>query len=165
MGREHTAVTPTFLISQDSGLAPRLHGAGVYFQPVESSVLIVDPGQRWLSPDHTGAPIERVVSPDGFEHTSRVYVAVHYFARLRRYDARTLELLYTEVRFESVKLHDPMSGSVYLSQSIPTAVLNGRLTAMVEESTAAAVRRAMAGVVEVGPLRAAEPALGAPPSR
>jgi hypothetical protein len=91
-------------------------------------------------------------------------VAVHYFARLRRYDARTLELLYTEVRFESVKLHDPMSDSVYLSQSIPTSVLNGRLTGMVEESTAAAVRRAM-GIVEIGPLRPADPAPDPPPAR
>lgn len=149
-------VTPAYVLGPSDGLAPRLHGAGVYVQPVTSAELTLA-NNRILSPDTAGSPTEWPTSPDGVVHASRVFIALHYYARVRRYDAKTLELLHTEGRFESVKLHDPNSDSIHLVHSIPRTVLEQRLSTMIEETTLAAARRAM-GIVEVGPLRPAEAA-------
>jgi hypothetical protein len=147
-------VTPAYVLGPSDGLAPRLHGAGVYVQPVTSAELTLGNG-RILNPDTAGSPTEWPTSLDGVVHASRVFVALHYYARVRRYDAKTLELLHTESRFESVKLHDPNSDNIHLAYSIPKSVLEQRLSTIIEETTMAAARRAM-GIVEVGPLRPAE---------
>jgi hypothetical protein len=152
-------VTPAYVASEFNGLAPRTAGAGVLVQAVEGTTLISPRRDNiQLNAETSGNPPEAVVAPDGFAHASRTYLAVHYYARLRRYDAQTLELISEESRFDSVKLHDPAAESTYLLRSIPADVLAQRLTTVVQESTAAAVRRAM-GMVTVGPLReAGEPA-------
>lgn len=160
-------VTPAYVASEFNGLAPRTGGAGVSVQSVQSVTLVGGSGggvqgsrtgganisQNWmLSPETSGNPANRVVAPDGFAHSSRVFVAVHYYARIRRFDAKTLELISEESRFDSVKLHDPAAADTYLVRSIAPEVLAQRLTEVVQESTAAAVRRAM-GMVIVGPLK------------
>jgi hypothetical protein len=148
-------VTPAYVPGPSEGLAPRLHGAGVYVHPVTSGELIIPLTGRVLNPDTLGSPSEWPVSLQGVAHPSRVFIALHYYARVRRYDAKTLELLHTESRFESVKLHDPDADSIHLAESIPQVALEQRLSTMVEQSTMAAARRAL-GIVEVGPLRPVE---------
>jgi hypothetical protein len=159
-------VTPAFVASEFNGVAPRTGGAGVSVQDIKSVTLqsgsgggasggssgsLMNTGQV-LDVERSGSPAERVVAPNGFEHTSRVYVAVHYYARIRRYDAKTLELISEVARFDSVKLHDPAATETYILRSIPADVLAQRLNAVVQESTATAVRRAI-GTVTVGPLK------------
>lgn len=168
---EILVVTPAYVASEFNGIAPRTAGAGVFVQSIISTTLVGGSGggvqgsggggsgisPNWsLSPESSGNPAPRVVAPDGFEHTSRQFVAVHYYARVRRYDALTLELISEVPRFDSVKLHDPAAADTYLLRSIPAGVLAQRLTTVVQESTAAAVRRAM-GMVIVGPLKEAGP--------
>lgn len=152
---EILVVTPAYVPGPSDGLAPRLHGAGVYVHPVTSAELTMVNTNRILNPDTMGSPSYWPLSLEGVVHSSRVFIALHYYARVRRYDAKTLELLHTESRFDSVKLHDPNSESIHLSRSIPKAVLEQRLSTMIEDSTMAAARRAM-GIIEVGPLRPAE---------
>lgn len=148
---EIIVVTPAYIHGRVEGLGPRLHGAGIYVHPVLSDKLIEEKTHRVIDPDSVGGPREFVVSPKGRDHMSRQFFAVHFYASIWRFDARTLKLISKVQRFDSVKYNDPDSGAVHYAQSVAPEFLAQRMASMIETSTAAGLRATM-GVVEVGPL-------------
>lgn len=178
---EIIVVTPAYLLGQNAGMGPQLHGIGVYAHPVKTDKIIKGlsgggVGMSGGSGGGTGGGTGEVIDPDlfgpkevtftpaGVEHRSRQYIALHFYARIWRFDAKTLELISKVDRFENLKFDDPDSGAVHYTQSVPASFLAAKLTTMVEESTASALRRAM-GIVEVGPLETFEMGNPALPAR
>lgn len=156
-------VTPAQSLSQEDGMAPRLHGAGVFAQPVLSDEMrifgIRDAGSRDQGDDLLGQKSPggssggyAVVTPDGEAHQSWQYMSVYFHARIYRYDAVTLELISRVGRFDVIKYNDPGAGDLNHLKRIPARVVTEKLTALVVESSKQAVADAL-GVVTPGPLK------------
>ncbi len=161
---EIIVVTPAYAATESDGMASRLHGVGVYVHPLKSERLILGASgggpstggsgamaERIVDPEAGGVMKERVYTPKGEEHRARQYIAVYYYARIRRYDAKTMELLSEVNRRESLKYNDPESTAGNFAQSIPAEFLARRMTALTHDSTVSGMRQAL-GVVTVGPL-------------
>ena len=136
-------VTPTNRVQGKDKLAPDTQGMGLLQQGLCQSEQR-DCDRRQSS---TGLEVE---TPDGGKAVMSHFVAPYYFAKIWILDPESLTVLDTEVIHEHVKLNDPNSNALDMSQVVSRHYLATRIVEQVEASTAEAVKRSeLRGTVEV----------------
>jgi hypothetical protein len=136
-------VTPAFLRSERRGMAGKLQGIGVFVQPLERGRTGPAPGLD-LGLDTTVEPDTE--SPSGKPTRSSVFVAPFFYTKLWVLDARTLEVLETEGRYDFRKIWDPLWTAVDVSGNLPPEALAGEVEKFVERASARALHETMGTV-------------------
>jgi len=139
-------VTPRYLLPGREGLGSKLHGIGVFVQPLRSAVIA---GGADIDIDRDGSPGAETVAPDGSVNRSRRFVAPYFYTQLWVFDAKTLEVLETESRHDFTRLFDPGSDALDVGKSFTPEQLAEQVEKFVERSSAKALREAVP-VVTVG---------------
>lgn len=140
-------VTPKFLLPGREGLGAKLHGIGVFVQPLRSST--ITGGNFEFDVDRDGSPGPETAAPDGTVNRSRRFVAPYFYTQLWVFDAKTLEVLETESRYDFMRLYDPESGAIDVAKGYTPEQLAAQVEAFVEKSSSRALREAVP-VVTVG---------------
>jgi len=136
--------TPTFLLSERSGMGPKLHGLGVYVQPLtggratDSENLEIDVSAQGES-DTTNPE-------DGKKKKSKIYVAPYSYIAVYVIDPKTMRVIEKNTRHDFQKLNDPTSTALDVGRSIPLDVLANSVGALIERSAARAVSGTEFGV-------------------
>src|SRR5260221_277551 len=106
-------VTPRYLGAAREGMGTKLHGIGVYVQPLGRGRR----GNPDLEMDTTIDP--DTVSPEGEKSRSNVYIAPYFYAQVWIIDAKTMQVLESRERYGFQRLYDPNSAAIDVSQSLP----------------------------------------------
>lgn len=134
-------VTPRYVQGTREGLGTKLHGVGVFVQPLEQS-------RVWRSETNTEFLNRRelgTVAPDGTRSESKTFVAPYFYAKVWVLDARTLTVLETDERFDFQRIFDPKSAGLNVELTIPVE----KLAEMVERFVERASARELEGEVTV----------------
>lgn len=150
------AVTPRYLFSEREAMGPKLQGIGVYVQPLESAaargVDSIDFGPEGMEPD--------AVTPDGQATRSRRFIAPYFYTKVWVLDAKTLELISSDGRYDFRRIYDPMWTANDIEANLKPAELAVTIETFVERSSAKALREAI-GVVTVTDPRLVDAPAGA----
>lgn len=120
-------VAPRYLNVAREGMGPKLHGIGVYIQPVR---------RRDVSEDADTGIDPETISPTGEKSRSYEYVAPYFYAQLWILDAKTLTVLETNERYDFQRIYDPQSAALDVAQSIPLETLSAMMDTFIERSAA-----------------------------
>lgn len=148
------AVTPAFVRSERRGMGSKLQGIGVFVQPLGRATANVFPGND-SGMDMTTDPDTE--SPTGEATRSSVYVAPFYYTKLWILDARTLEVLETEGRYDYKKLWDPLWTAHDVAKNLTPERLAEEIETFVERASARALRETI-GTVTVSDPKQVPPA-------
>jgi hypothetical protein len=127
-------VTPRFLNVEREGMGPKLHGIGVYIQPLGRNRTALSDGdliETGIDPD--------TVSPTGEKGHSYKYVAPYFYAQVWVIDAQSMKVLEINERYDFQRLYDPESTALDVAQQIPPEVLGGLVEKFVERAAARAL--------------------------
>ncbi len=139
--------TPKYLFSERLGMGPKLHGLGVYVQPLKGAKIDLNTADGPIDINPTGQGESDTVNPeDGTKSTSKVYVAPYSYIQVYVLDAKTLRVLEKNARHDFTKLNDPTSTALDVGKSIPLDMLATRITSLIERSAARAVGETEVGV-------------------
>lgn len=139
------AVTPAYVASERQGMGSKLHGIGLFVQPLEgprsgeSSI---------LGGDFSSSVDEQTVTPDGKPSRSSTFIAPFFYTRLWVLDPRTLQVIESEGRYDYRKLFDPEWTALDVAKNLPPDQLALELVTFTERASARAVREAL-GVVTI----------------
>jgi hypothetical protein len=137
-------VIPRFVNTGSSYMGDKLHGIGIYVQPLGRGMDALDTagdeGTIMSSSDPT------TFAPDGTASNSYRFSAPYFFAQIWVIDARTMKVLEKNERFDFVRYYDP-DGPIDPSQNIPTTILAEKLVTFVERASSKAFREAVGEVV------------------
>jgi hypothetical protein len=137
--------TPKYLQSERSGMGPKLHGLGVYVQPLTGGSLQGENGEQDI--DVSGQGESDTTNPeDGKKNRSKVYIAPFSYIQVYVIDPKTMKVIEKNARHDFTKLNDPNSTALDVGKSIPLDVLASRMTALIERSAARAVAETEVGV-------------------
>lgn len=139
------AVTPAYVAPERQGMGSKLHGIGIYVQPLE--------GPRAGEPsllggDFSSSVEEQTVTPGGAASRSSTFIAPFFYTRLWILDPRTLEVIESEGRYDYRKLFDPEWTALDVAKNLPPDQLATELVTFTERASARAVREAL-GVVTI----------------
>ncbi len=153
--------TPKYLQAERMGMGPKLHGLGIYVQPLTGSTLEGQEGNPDI--DVSGQGLSDTTNPeDGKKNQSKIYVAPYSYIQVYVLDAKTLRVLEKNARHDFTKLNDPTSIALDVGRSIPPEMLAKSIGALIERSAARAVGETEVGVSvtieEVKPAAASAPA-------
>lgn len=147
------AVTPAWVLSERKGMGSKLQGIGIYIQPLGQGSLEdtgTDGATTSVNPDSG----EDTITPDGKPgKTSYQYVAPYFYTQTWVFDAKTMELIAKESRFDFQKIYDPKSTALDVGAQMPLEQLFGNLTTFVENASARAYRRAVPNI-SIGDIKA-----------
>ncbi len=146
-------VSPKWLFPEQSGMASKLVGIGIFVQPLESArgrSFGVDDilDQDFLDPE--GEQVRDLGKHKQFR--SQTYIAPYFFMKITVLDAKTLKVLRTDERFDFRRLINSDSAAINVMNSIPPDVLAEQMAQFVEASA----RRLVVdrpGSIDIGPLR------------
>jgi hypothetical protein len=144
-------VTPRYLGAARAGLGTKLHGIGVYVQPLGRGRR----GNPDLEMETTIDP--DTVSPEGEKSRSNVYVAPYFYAQVWIIDAKTLQVLETRERYDFQRLYDPNSAAIDVAKSIPVEKLAAMVQKFIERASARALNESIGEVIVKEP-RVVDPA-------
>jgi hypothetical protein len=137
--------TPSYKSFSLNGVPGRLAGFGVFYQPL---------GSRFIFSGDLG---EDAVTPEGRFTRARHYAAPFSFIEIWILDAKTLKVLDRQQRFDNIKVYDPRSESLLISQNVSPQVLMKYVSSLIERSVDAAVTHTGAlpkrGDVDVGAIK------------
>jgi hypothetical protein len=126
-------VAPRFLNAGREGMGTKLHGIGLYVQPIGR-------GRMGTFDDEISTAIDPdTISPTGEKNPSYRYVAPYFYAQVWVIDARTMKVLETTDRYDFQRLYDPDSPALDVAQTIPPEVLSGMMEKFVERASARAL--------------------------
>lgn len=150
--------TPTYLQSERRGMGPKLHGLGIYVQPLTGGSLEGQDGNPEIDVSNQGES-DTTNPEDGKKNKSKVYVAPYSYIQVYVIDAKTMRVLEKNARHDFQKLNDPNSTAIDVGRSIPMDVLAKSVGDLIERSAARAVGETEFGVSvtiqEVKPVAAA----------
>ena len=144
---EIMVVTPKWLMSERSGMGSKLSGIGVYVQPLGSGKDPMDESSLDDEVRDTGADKKM---------RSKTFVAPFFYIKVTVLDAKTLQVLRTDERYDYRKLVNSDSSALDVQASFTTEQLGAEVERFVET----AARRLVvdrAGSVEIGPLKTTRP--------
>jgi len=137
--------TPTFLLSERSGMGPKLHGLGVYVQPLTGGSLEGSDGNPEIDVSSQGE--SDTTNPEGGKkNKSKIYVAPYSYIAVYVIDPKTMRVLEKNTRHDFQKLNDPTSTALDVGRSIPLDMLANSVGALIERSAARAVSGTEFGV-------------------
>ena len=126
-------VAPRFLNPGVAGMGSKLHGIGLYIQPIGR-------GRMGSFDDEISTAIDPdTVSPTGEKNPSYRYVAPYFYAQLWVIDAQTMKVLETNERYDFQRMYDPDSPALDVAQAIPPEVLSGMMEKFIERASARAL--------------------------
>ena len=150
--------TPKYLQSERRGMGPKLHGLGIYVQPLTGGSLEGQDGNPEIDVSNQGES-DTTNPEDGKKNKSKVYVAPYSYIQVYVIDAKTMRVLEKNARHDFQKLNDPNSTAIDVGRSIPMDVLAKSVGDLIERSAARAVGETEFGVSvtiqEVKPVAAA----------
>jgi hypothetical protein len=158
--------TPKYLQSERQGMGPKLHGLGIYVQPLTGGTIEGQEGNPDI--DVSGQGLSDTTNPeDGKKNQSKIYVAPYSYMQLYVIDPKTMRVIEKVARHDFTKLNDPTSIALDVGRSIPPEMLAKSIGALIERSAARAVGETEIGVtVQIEEIRpAAAPAPTAPPKK
>ena len=144
-------ITPKYLFPGHRGMGSKLEGLGVYVQPLYSATgpsNALGGGVEDLAPGGIASE-EDATTPEGETVRTARYLAPYFYTQLWILDAKTLQVLDTEERYDFQKIYDPHSSALDVQQSFTPEQLSGHLEKFVERSAARSLREAI-GTVTVG---------------
>lgn len=153
--------TPAYKAFEFNGVAGRLAGLGVFYQPLGGSNFydMLGGGMGPYTFGEQGAG--EVVTPEGKTIRSYRYTAPFSFIDIWVLDPKTLAVLDKQQRFDHIKLAEQFPDSLRITQDVSPKVLMDRFSRLVERSVEAAVTHSEMlskhGVVEVGKIREVKP--------
>jgi hypothetical protein len=125
-------VAPRYLNPGREGMGPKLHGIGIYIQPLGR-------GGRSGEDDIESALDPETISPDGEKSNSYKYVAPYFYAQLWVIDAKTMKVLETNDRYDFQRIYDPKSTAIDVAQQMPADLLTNMVEKFVERASARAL--------------------------
>lgn len=134
-------VTPRFANTGWSNMGDKLHGIGIFVQPLGRHLDALEDSDLQSSPD------PEAISPDGQKTNSYRFVAPYFFAQVWVIDAKTMKVLEKKERYDFMKMYDPSSTAVDVGNSIPPDVLAAKLDSFVERAAAKAINEAIGEVI------------------
>jgi len=144
-------VTPAFRSNEFSGMGTKLYGLGVFVQPLYSGKMPSDGGDIDLDSPGDG---NEVTTPDKQATRSRRYVAPYSYTQLWVLDAKTLQILEKNDRYDNQKLFDPKSTAINVADAISTEFLATQVVELTERSAAKSLSGTAVGTsVEIGEIR------------
>jgi hypothetical protein len=135
-------VTPRFLNAERENMGPRLHGIGIYVQPLGRNL-----NAGFMDSELESSFDPETVAPDGKRSTSYKFVAPYFYAQVWVIDAKTMKVLEKKERYDFMRIYDPMSTAIDVAKSIPPEVLADKLQAFVERASAKAINEAIGEVI------------------
>jgi len=127
-------VAPRFMNPGYEGMGQKLHGIGVYIQPLGRSTTggLLDTAIETSSDPET-------ISPDGEKGNSYKYVAPYFYAQLWVIDAQTMKVIETNERYDFQRIYDPKSDAIDVGNQLPPEVLANMMEKFVEKASARAL--------------------------
>lgn len=139
------AVTPAYVAPERQGMGSKLHGIGLYIQPLEGPRA----GESsLLGGDFASSVEEETVTPGGAASSSSTFIAPFFYTRLWILDPRTLQVIESEGRYDYRKLFDPEWTALDVAKNLPPDQLANELLSFTERASARAVKEAL-GVVTI----------------
>jgi len=120
-------VTPNYLNAERSGMGAKLHGIGVYVQPLGRNRGDFDVD---MDPETTSA--------QGKKARSYRYVAPYFYVRCWIIDAQTMKVLEVNDRYDFQRLYDPDSATIDVEKQFGPDQLAGLVESFVERAAARA---------------------------
>ncbi len=144
-------VTPTYVFSEHSGMGTKLNGLGVYVQPQESGRLEGEGFSADIDPTMQGE--SATTGPDGKKSQSKLFVAPFSYLQVVTLDAKTLQVIGKNARYDFQKLFDPNSAALNVENSLTADFLADRIVSLIELSAGRAVNESYGAKVEVGDIK------------
>ena len=145
-------VAPRFLNPGRAGMGSKLHGIGLYIQPIGR-------GRMGAFDDEISTAIDPdTISPTGEKNPSYRYVAPYFYAQTWVIDAKTMKILEITERYDFQRMYDPDSPALDVAQTIPVEVLAPMMEKFVERASARALYDREGEVIIKEP-RVVDPAL------
>ena len=137
--------TPKYLQTERAGMGPKLHGLGVYVQPLVGGSMEGLEGEPDIDVSEQG--LSDTINPtDGKKSASKTYIAPFSYIQVYVIDPKTMTVLEKNARHDYQKLHDPNATAIDVGDSITLGTLAKRVTALAERSAARAVGETEVGV-------------------
>jgi hypothetical protein len=133
-------VTPRFVNTGSDSMGDKLHGIGIYVQPLGRNF------GDWDDNSVMGSSDPKTFAPDGSASTSYKYNAPYFFAQIWIIDARTMKVLEKKERFDFVRYYDP-NGGIDPANNMPTDMLAGKMVTFVERASSKAFHEAVGEVI------------------
>jgi hypothetical protein len=146
-------VAPRFLNVGREGMGEKLHGIGVYIQPLGRNA-----GPGLVEGDLESAVDPETESPTGEKSRSYRFVAPYFYAQLWVLDAKTMKVLETNERYDFQRIYDPQSIAIDVAQQVPVEQLAAMVEKFVERAAARAVNDQQGEVIIKEP-RVVDPSL------
>lgn len=121
-------VTPMYLNAERSGMGTKLHGIGIYVQPLG----------RNRGDFETSIEAE-TTSPTGKKGNSYRYVAPYFYVKVWTIDAQTLQVLDVNERYDFQRIFDPDSTTIDVEKMFAPEVLAGVVEKFVERAASKAI--------------------------
>ena len=137
-------VTPHYRYGEMQGLGSKLGGIGVFVQPLSRGRI----GNLDLDIALEALDDPDTMTPDGRPSRSFTYVAPFFYTKLWIVDAKTLQVIDTEERFDYQKIYDPSWTAIDVAQNFTPEDLAAQVEKFVERASSRALREAI-GVVTV----------------
>jgi hypothetical protein len=134
-------VTPRYVGGAREGMGEKLHGIGIYVQPLGRNVA----GN--VDSDLETATDPDTVSPSGEKSTSYKYVAPYFYAQIWILDAKTMQVLETRERYDFQRLYDPKSTAIDVAKQIPVEQLAELVERFVERASSHALNESIGEVI------------------
>ena len=126
-------VAPRFLNPGVSGMGSKLHGIGLYIQPLGR-------GRMGIFDDEISTAIDPdAISPTGKKTSTYRFVAPYFYAQVWVIDAKTMKVLETNERYDFQRMYDPESPALDVAQTSPPDVLSGMMETFIERASARAL--------------------------
>jgi hypothetical protein len=133
-------VTPRFVNTGSDHMGDKLHGIGIYVQPLGRNF------GGWDGDSIMSSSDPKTFAPDGSASTSYKYNAPYFFADVWIIDARTMKVLEKKERFDFVRYYDP-NGGIDPVTNMPTEVLADKMVTFVERASSKAFQEAIGEVI------------------
>ncbi len=136
-------VTPRYVNSGRESLGTKLHGIGIYVQPLERGY---GPSPETQAELNLSSDPE-TISPDGAKSRSSRFVAPYFYAQIWVLDAKTMQVLETDERYDFQRIYDPTSDALDVEKSIPVEKLAAMVENFVERASARALNERIGEVI------------------
>lgn len=152
-------VTPHYRYGEMQGLGSKLGGIGVFVQPLSRGRI----GNADLDISLEAFDDPDTMTPDGRPSRSYTFVAPFFYTKLWVLDAKTLQVLDSEERFDFQKIYDPGWTAVDVAKNFTPEQLAEQVEKFVERASSRALREAI-GVVTVTEPKAVDAPKAPPPA-
>ncbi len=145
-------VTPRWLFSARQGMASKLSGIGLYIQPLESATVQLDGANSFINDMGLKFDDEVETTKRGQSTRSETFMAPFFYAVVTTLDAKTLNVIKRDERYDFRKVVNPDSTAIRVQNSFEPEQLATIIDRFIETAAIRSVTDKK-GTVEIGPLK------------